>query len=99
MMKDYSFIVEKILRAHPETRDDDFRLYVWVCQELCPDVMKEQFAKALWYHNENGLPSYESITRQRRKLQEQHFELRGKKYLKRQGKQDEYISKFGRRYS
>lgn len=99
MIKDYARFVEHVLREHPETRDDDHKLFVWVCTLVCPGIMKEPFGKAFWYHMENGMPSYESITRQRRKLQEQHPHLRGKKYLKRQGKQDEYILKYGRRYS
>ena len=99
MIKDYLKLVEKILREHPETRDDDMRLYVWICHETCPASMIQQFSKVMWYHSDYGLPSYESITRARRKLQEQHPELRGKKYEKRQGKQAEYINKYGRRYS
>lgn len=98
-MKDYMSIVEKVLREHSVTRDDDFKLYVWACQIMNPEIMREEFGKALWHHSENGLPSYESITRARRKLQEQNPELRGKKYLKRQGMQDEYIVKYGRRYT
>lgn len=99
MMRDYKIVVEEVLRAHPETRDDDFKLYVWICQHLCPETMKQPFGKVLWYHTQNNLPSYESVTRQRRKLQEQHPSLRGKKYLQRQQQQDDYIKKYGRNYS
>lgn len=98
-MKDYMIMVEKVLREHPVTRDDDFKLYVWICSLVNPDIMKMEFGKALWFHDENGLPSYESITRARRKLQEQEPELRGRKYLKRQARQDDYIVKYGRRYT
>ena len=99
MMKDYAIVVERILREHPDVRDDDQRLYVWICNEINPDILRLPFGKTFWFHDETGLPSYETITRQRRKLQEQHPELRGKKYQQRQGRQKEYIDKFGRKYS
>lgn len=99
MMKDHMNVVEAVLKAHPETRDDDMKLYVWIISEICPEVMKQPFAKVLWYHNNHGLPSYESVTRARRKLQEKNPELRGKKYEKRMMNQDEYIKRYGRRYS
>lgn len=98
-MKDHLTLVENILRAHPVTRDDDFRLYVWACFMIKPELMHMKFEQAMWFHDENGLPSYESITRARRKLQEQIPELRGKKYKERQARQEEYINKYGRKYT
>lgn len=91
--------VEKIMREHPEARDDDFKLYGWACKESDVRVMQLTFTQVLWNASKLNIPSYESVTRARRKLQEQHPELRGKKYQTRQSKQSEYISKYGRRYS
>lgn len=98
-MKEHKELVELMLKKYPEVRDDDMRLFACVCKALCPELMKQPFAQVIWYHSENNLPSYESITRCRRKLQEEHPELRGKKYLQRQERQSEYIEKFGRFYS
>ena len=93
-MKDYLALVEKMLKIHPDARDDDFRLYGWVCKEICPQIMDLPFKQVLWQNNQLGLPSYETVTRARRKAQEQHESLRGKKYHKRQEKQIDYIERF-----
>lgn len=89
-MRDYLQIVEDILTKHPDARDDDFRLYGWVCRSVCPNVMDLSFKQVLWQNNELGLPTYETVTRARRKLQQTRVDLRGKKYYKRQEKQVEY---------
>lgn len=74
--------VRRILINHPETRDDDHLLYLKVWAEQNPqlrtpsttfygfaqDFLAERYADT------------ESIRRTRQKLQEQHPELRGKKY-------------------
>ena len=99
MIKDFKNIVEKVLKEHPITRDDDFKLYVWICQEMCPEVMGDKFSVVLWNHLELGMPSYETITRARQALQHDKPELRGKKYAQRHKKQTDYIEAFGRRYS
>ena len=98
-MKDYNTVVEHILQRHPDARDSDFRLFGWVCAVIKPDVMSLPFKQVLWQHQELDLPSYETITRIRRKLQEKNPELRGKAFQKRHEKESEYIEKFGRRYS
>ena len=92
-------IVEDVLKEHPEARDDDHKLFIWVCYYQKPELLNETFSKAFWNHNENGLPSFETITRIRRKAQEKKPELRGKAYDKRHQKESEYIMQYGRRYS
>lgn len=99
MKNDIMAQVEKIMREHPEARDDDFKLYGWACKESDERVMQLTFTQVLWNASKLNIPSYESVTRARRKLQELHPELRGKKYQARQSKQSEYISNYGRRYS
>ncbi len=96
-MKDYCETVEIMLRRFPETRDDDLKLFCCVCKAICPHVLKEEFARVLYFHEKYDLPSIETIGRARRKLQNQHPELRGKLYEKRMSKQDEYIETFGRK--
>ena len=99
MKNDIMAQVEKIMREHPEARDDDFKLYGWACKESDARVMQLTFTQVLWNASKLNIPSYESVTRARRKLQELHPELIGKKYQARQSKQSEYISNYGRRYS
>lgn len=96
-MKDYSEFVEKALKEHECTRDDDHKLFVWVVYYIKPELLKQSFQNAFWNASENGLPSYESITRARRKAQEKHPDLRGKAWEKRHAKENEYIRKFGRK--
>lgn len=93
-MKDYLQIVEYMLKKHPDARDDDFRLYGWVCRAVCPQVMDMPFKQVLWQNSELGLPTYETVTRARRKLQQTRVDLRGKKYQKRQEKQVDYKETF-----
>lgn len=95
-MRDYSKVVEHILKNHPDARDDDLRLFGWVCRYVCPTVMDMSFKEVLWKNADLGLPSYETITRARRKAQELYPALRGKKYQKRQEKQGEYKDQFRR---
>lgn len=81
-IKNITGTVRRILINHPETRDDDHLLYLKVWAEQNPqlrtpsttfygfaqDFLAERYADT------------ESIRRTRQKLQEQHPELRGKKY-------------------
>lgn len=96
MKMDIMAQVEKIMREHPEARDDDFKLYGWACKESDARVMSLSFSQVLWNSSKLNIPAYESVTRARRKLQELHPELRGKNYQARQERQSEYITKYGR---
>ena len=78
---------------------DDYKLFGWICKLMCPELMKKPFDEVIWYHSENGLPSYETVTRARQALQHDKPELRGKKYQERLAKQSDYIDEFGRKYS
>lgn len=70
-------IVREILKHNPDTRSDDFLLYRAVCKRICPMVFGVlSFDRALSYHKEIGLPSWETVSRCRRKIQEHHPELR-----------------------
>lgn len=95
-LKKYNEIVEKALREHPETRDDDNKLYVWVLRTVSPEVMNDPFGKTFYYATEKGLPYFETIRRTRQKIQHDNPSLRGKNYEKRQEKQNDYIRAFGR---
>mgnify|MGYP003302596849 CR=1 FL=1 len=89
-MKDYYELVKSIMEKYPDTRDDDMRLYAIVVHQktrLKPDTA---FYEAMYNHSRYDLPSYESVTRARRKVQEQIEALRGKKYNDRKKRQEEY---------
>ena len=95
MKNDMYELIKKIMTEHASTRDDDFKLYAWACYLKAPDSMKYSFAHALWHSKELKLPSYESVTRARRKVQELEPELRGKMYAKRHEKQEDYREMYG----
>lgn len=67
-------IVEYALVFHPETRGDNFLLYVEVLKRFIDTRLpiEDVFRR----HKELGIPSLETITRCRRKLQELNPSLR-----------------------
>jgi hypothetical protein len=87
--------VEILLKKHKHLRDDDNKLWANVCFKHCKKLgfkPHEQTAmEFLALLSSGSLPSFESISRCRRKLQEQHPQLRGDKYQERQGEQKKVI--------
>lgn len=83
-------LVESALINHPETRGDNFLLYNEVLKNYIDTTapIRDVFAK----HRELGIPSLESITRCRRKLQERHHELRDPKAVEvRKNEESEFV--------
>lgn len=72
-------LVKSILENVPETRDDDFALIYEVAKEFgwggCA------FGQALTLWRDRGCPSFEAITRARRKVQETRPELRSEERI------------------
>lgn len=68
-------IVRPILEQFPETRGDDFLLYAEVLKECRPDLVGLAVTDFFVAHKELHCPSYESISRVRRRLQAKHPEL------------------------
>lgn len=89
-MKDYYERVKQILIAKPDTRDDDMKLYAYMVYSTVGLKPSVGFYEAVFHHSKYNLPSYESVTRARRKVQENEPTLRGEKYLKRLERQEEY---------
>ncbi len=89
-MRDYYDKVKAILTERPETRDDDMKLYAIFVHKTVKLPAKIGFYYALYDHEMYGLPSYESVTRARRKVQEQEPSLRGTKRDKRKELEEEY---------
>jgi len=69
-------IVTKLLKDHEHLRDDDNKLIATVWYYQLPKV-EEAVMDFLYLLSDGKLPSFESITRCRRKLQELNPELRG----------------------
>jgi len=67
-------LVYNALQTDPATRGDNFKLYLAVLEHFINTGMS--IAAVFDHHVELGIPSLESITRVRRKLQEKHPELR-----------------------
>lgn len=73
-------LVEKVLREHTDSRDDNFILIYRVYREINEDlVLRELFFQVMLYHKEYKLPSFESVTRARRKLMKKFPELKPSK--------------------
>ena len=80
--------VEKFLTKYPVLRDDDEKLMANIWSKHLGDITfinGEDILKMLANHK---LPSYESISRCRRKLQEQYPMLRGEKWRERHKRAD-----------
>lgn len=89
-MKNYYDQVKSILTQYPKARDDDMLLYsifLHMNGLVKPD---EKFYDVFPKAKERGLPSYEGITRARRKVQEREPSMRGKKYAQRKKTEEEY---------
>ena len=83
--------VEEVLRENPETRVDNFVLYVEVIRNMIDTDMTIE--RALLNHKVLGLPPFESVTRCRRKLFEKFPELRVKAMDEiRSNEEQEYIN-------
>lgn len=70
-------VVESILEKYPKTRNDDFLLYVAVCQAYGFDIRNHTLAFWAKNHNELGYPAYTSIVRARLRVEERRPELVG----------------------
>lgn len=69
-------LVKDILETDPEARKDNFILIAQVYYKLNQDIGKLPFNLVMLGHKEFKLPSVESITRARRKLQSEYEYLR-----------------------
>ena len=84
--------VENAILEYPETRADDFKLVFRVYEQIVEWIMFETFWEVIEHHMEYGLPSFESITRARRKIFKKFPELRDEKATKiRLKEQEEYL--------
>ena len=86
--------IRTILHEEVETRDNERLLhsYVWwnEIKELYPTQAKAACQDFLRIYNDGRLTSPSSISRARRKLQEEDKTLRGEKWYKRKGRAEEF---------
>ena len=69
--------VRAVLQENEDARNDDMVLYLALCNLYLKDAGAMPLARILLNRKELGLPSFESISRTRRRLQEKHPELLG----------------------
>ena len=82
MKKLFSVIdeVEKLLTKYPPLRDSDERLMANIWWKAIPNLGDVNGKDILSMLAKRELPSYESVSRCRRKIQEMHPSLRGNKW-------------------
>ena len=74
-LKEVEPIVLRILIEKPYTRKSDEKLIVEVYADYNPDVLRASFPAVMLSMKALGLPSYKSIERARRRLQERYPSL------------------------
>jgi hypothetical protein len=74
-------IVKTALIENPETREDDFLLIAEVYHRIDPLLVKYPFSQLMLSHKELKLPSFKSMTRCRRKLQNLYPNLKPSKKI------------------
>ena len=86
-MKNMLDKVVNLLTEHPSIRDSYERLIANIWYNHTKNVGEIDAITLLSRFAEGKLPSYQSISRCRRKIQEEKPDLRGKKWAKRHSKQ------------
>ena len=87
-------LVKEILEKYEETRNDDFLLISHVYYRLCHEVSSASFTAVMLSHKELDLPSFKSITRARRKIQAEYYDLKPREEIQEIKKleEQEYIN-------
>lgn len=95
-MENYYETVRAILLENPRTRDDDMYLYSVFMAKFNLIKPEETFYEVMLTAKNRNLPSYESITRARRKVQEKEPMLCGNKRRARKEQEKKYREFYGR---
>ncbi len=72
MMNTLEAIVTKVLIKNSESRNNDFILIAEVLHETNPEVGDMAFNDVMLHNKELNIPNFESITRARRRIQEEN---------------------------
>lgn len=89
-------MVLEILQDVEETRSDDFLLYAEVLERFYPELIMIPVQNFLVAHLEIGAPSYDSITRARRKVQRKYPEYESERAKKRRQQQESVYREYAR---
>ncbi len=81
-LKKIESVVEKVLEMNVEARSNDDILYLCVCEEFHNGVSSMTCNDFACIRNVIGCPSYESVTRARRKIFKRRPELKPKEITK-----------------
>lgn len=90
-MRKLEGIVKDALEESKEARDDDFLLIFNVYKAINESVIYKDFRQVMRDHVEFRLPSFESITRARRKIQKEYPELVSSRKTKEVRKAEEKV--------
>ena len=75
-LKKIEDVIEKILDAKTEARENDDVLYLYVCEYFDRGVSSKSLGEFLHTRNKTSCPNFESVTRTRRKVFEKRPELK-----------------------
>lgn len=96
-------IVLKVLQKYEQTRSDDFVLIYAVYREMAVNAeilfnipLTDSFSDMMLNHKKYRFPSFESVTRTRRKIFETHPELKPKKITKERKKAEEEYKEYSK---
>ena len=89
-------MVFKILTRSLEARNDDYVLMAEVITEYYPQVAGIPFQEALREHERYGVPSFESFTRVRRKIQARIPALAGDRKRKQRAEMEQQFREYAR---
>ncbi len=94
-MKDYYDKVKRLLIEDPKTRDDDMYLFGMFCSRYSDIELNMPFYWVMTHAKERNIPSYEGVTRARRKVQELEPYLCGNRKKARQKEERQYHDFYG----
>lgn len=102
-LKNLESMVLKILQRYEATRSDDFVLIyavyreIAIHKEICFNMpLTDSFCDMMMNHKKYGFPSFESVTRTRRKIFETYPELKPKKITKERKKAEEEYKEYSK---
>lgn len=81
-LKNVEAIVEKILDAREDARENDDLLYLYVCEYLNKGISSMSMRNFLKTRKETGCPTFETVRRTRQKVFEKRPELKPKRVTK-----------------
>lgn len=102
-LKNLESMVLKIMQRYEATRSDDFVLIyavyreIAIHKEICFNMpLTDSFCDMMMNHKKYGFPSFESVTRTRRKIFETHPELKPTKITKERKKAEEEYKEYSK---